>query len=199
MYRIQKEHIHELVIQKSRFICYLVRIESEQDYKDYVKQVKKLHPKANHHCQAFILNKDIQRSSDDGEPSLTAGLPMLEVLRKQNMEKIGAVVVRYFGGILLGTGGLVRAYSKSVSEALENAQLFHRILIKKYRLSFSYEYINRIEFTLKETTILDKVYDEKVIYTYISNEDSLIKTITEITNGKFIPEFIIEEEIEEKV
>ena len=107
-------------IKKSRFICFLKRVSNETEAKDYIAQIKKEHYKANHSCSAMIIgdNSDTKRSSDDGEPSGTAGIPMLSVLEKQELTNLVAVVTRYFGGVKLGTGGLIRAYSGTVSKAL---------------------------------------------------------------------------------
>ena len=118
---IANDGIVEEDIKKSRFICHLKRVESEEEGRDYIAQIKKEHHKANHSCSAMIIGEDSQlkRSSDDGEPSGTAGVPMLTVLEKQGVTNVVAVVTRYFGGIKLGAGGLIRAYSGSVAHALE--------------------------------------------------------------------------------
>ena len=114
---ITNDGIVEEEIKKSRFICHLKRISSEEEGRKYIAQIKK----ANHSCSAMIVGEDgqIKRSSDDGEPSGTAGVPMLTVLEKQGLTNVVAVVTRYFGGIKLGAGGLIRAYSGSVAHAIE--------------------------------------------------------------------------------
>lgn len=116
---IKEDGIVEEEIKKSRFICHLKRVESEDEARDYIAQIKKMHHKANHSCSAMIIgeNSEIKRSSDDGEPSGTAGVPILTVLEKQELTNVVAVVTRYFGGIKLGAGGLIRAYSGSVANA----------------------------------------------------------------------------------
>lgn len=116
---IKEDGICEEIIKKSRFICHLKRISSEEEGRDYISQIKKEHYKANHSCSAMIIgeNGEIKRSSDDGEPSGTAGVPMLTVLEKQGLTNVVAVVTRYFGGIKLGAGGLIRAYAGSVAHA----------------------------------------------------------------------------------
>lgn len=118
---IANDGIVEEEIKKSRFICHLKRISNEEEGREYIAQIKKEHHKANHSCSAMIVGEDgqIKRSSDDGEPSGTAGVPMLTVLEKQGLTNVVAVVTRYFGGIKLGTGGLIRAYSGSVAHAIE--------------------------------------------------------------------------------
>ena len=118
---IANDGIVEEEIKKSRFICHLKRISSEEEGREFIAQIKKEHHKANHSCSAMIVGDDgqIKRSSDDGEPSGTAGVPMLTVLEKQGLTNVVAVVTRYFGGIKLGAGGLIRAYSGSVAHAIE--------------------------------------------------------------------------------
>lgn len=118
---ITNDGIVEEEIKKSRFICHLKRISSEEEGRGYIAQIKKEHHKANHSCSAMIFGEEgqIKRSSDDGEPSGTAGVPMLTVLEKQGLTNVIAVVTRYFGGIKLGAGGLIRAYSGSVAHAIE--------------------------------------------------------------------------------
>ncbi|WP_274641546.1 YigZ family protein [Streptococcus equinus] len=118
---IKKDGICEEEIKKSRFICQLKRVETEEEGREYIAQIKKEHYKATHSCSAMIIgeNSEIKRSSDDGEPSGTAGVPMLTVLEKQGLTNVVAVVTRYFGGIKLGAGGLIRAYAGSVANALK--------------------------------------------------------------------------------
>lgn len=124
MRRIRADGEHELVIKRSRFRCVLARVETEQQAKDFVAEQRKLHHEARHHCSAQVLDHGrTQRSNDDGEPAGTAGAPMLEVLRRNEITGVIAVVSRYFGGVLLGAGGLVRAYGSAVSAALEQVGL----------------------------------------------------------------------------
>lgn len=118
---IANDGIVEEEVKKSRFICHLKRVKSEEEARTYITQIKKEHHKANHSCSAMIIGEDgqLKRSSDDGEPSGTAGVPMLTVLEKQELTNVVAVVTRYFGGIKLGAGGLIRAYAGSVAHAIE--------------------------------------------------------------------------------
>ncbi len=117
---IKEDGVVEEEIKKSRFICHLKRVKTEDEARDFIHRIKKEHHKANHNCSCFILgeNAEIKRSSDDGEPSGTAGVPMLTVLEKQGLTDTVAVVTRYFGGIKLGAGGLIRAYAGSVAKAI---------------------------------------------------------------------------------
>ena len=127
MYTIRTDYRDETVIEKSRFICTLKKVSSETEAQDFIKAVKKEFWDATHNCSAYI--------SDDGEPSGTAGLPMLEVLRKNQLSGVAAVVTRYFGGIKLGAGGLVRAYTGSVSKAVQRCGLARKILMGTFALS----------------------------------------------------------------
>ena len=127
---IKEDGIIEEEIKKSRFICHLKRVKTEEEARDFIQRIKKEHHKANHNCSCFILgeNAEIKRSSDDGEPSGTAGVPMLTVLEKQGLTDTVAVVTRYFGGIKLGAGGLIRAYAGSVAKAIDE---IGKVLVKE--------------------------------------------------------------------
>ena len=130
LYTISCDFQHEIVIEKSRFICTLKKVATEEEAQDFIKETKKKYWDATHNCSAYIIGESgaAQRSNDDGEPSGTAGLPMLEVLRKNNLHNVAAVVTRYFGGIKLGAGGLVRAYTNSVAAAIEEAGIAEKVL-----------------------------------------------------------------------
>ena len=144
MPRILEDCSSTIEIKKSKFITYLHRTNDELEAKDYLRLIKKEHPQANHHCSAMIIGS-IVRSNDDGEPSQTAGHPMLDVLLHHEMQDILAVVVRYFGGTKLGTGGLVRAYSSSVQEALNKATLTESQMVSRYRIFFPYDLIGKFD------------------------------------------------------
>ncbi len=193
MYRIKEDHEEQMEIKKSRFITYLHRTESEADAKAFLTAIRRLHPDATHHCYAFIIGEhnEIKRSNDDGEPAGTAGVPMLECLDRNHMQDIIAITVRYFGGIKLGAGGLIRAYSKSVSHALSSAQITKKQWMEKYEIRFSYDLIGRIDYYFREhcLEILDKAYDEEVCYTYLCDHDNSAD-FQELSNGKFLPRFI---------
>lgn len=181
--RIKGEIIDSFIINKSEFITYLKRVETEDDAKDYIDHIKKLHPKATHHCQALIIDEYIQRSNDDGEPSGTAGIPMLEVLRKRDMELIVAVVVRYYGGVQLGAGGLIRAYSRGVNDALNSGDLYDVLVMQKFSVTVDYQYSDQINHLLSDTTIEDTLYDMKVTFIFLNKDNSLNENILEITRG----------------
>lgn len=138
---------HQIEIKKSKFICHLFRIENEEQAKEYIAKIKKEHYKANHNCSAYMLgeNFEIQRSSDDGEPSGTAGVPMLEVLKKNQLQNTLAIVTRYFGGIKLGAGGLIRAYSTSVSEALKEIGIVQGKLQQLLDITIDYHQLGKLQ------------------------------------------------------
>lgn len=149
---IKENGLHELTVKKSRFICSLMRTESENDAQLFLESVKKQHPKANHNCSAYLIgeNSKIQRASDDGEPSGTAGLPILEVLKKNNLEDVTAVVTRYFGGIKLGAGGLIRAYGTATSEAVQHLGIVEKRLHQFILVSVPYTMSGKLQNALPQ-------------------------------------------------
>ena len=176
---IQSPIISEIDIKKSRFITYLYPIETEEDFQNHLANIRKEHYKATHHCQAFILNDDssIQRMSDDGEPSGTAGVPMLEVLKNNDLTYVMAVTVRYFGGTKLGAGGLIRAYSSAVSEALKEATIIKNITQSMVDLIIDYSQNDTFTYLMGETelpiTIMDTQYTDKVTYQLAIDQDQV--------------------------
>ncbi len=166
MYRIQNEIENKIIIQKSEFITHLFRVDSIEEVNSILETIRKKYYDATHNCYAYILgdNQDIQKCSDDGEPQKTAGAPMMDVLKKNNMTNILAVVTRYFGGILLGAGGLVRAYSSSVSEALSKAKLYTTLDVVDFMITTSYSGYNTI-INIKEINVLDTSFTDSVIIT----------------------------------
>lgn len=144
MYTICKDYRQEIVIEKSRFICTLKKVHSEAEAQEFIKSIKKEFWDATHNCSAYIIDDLAQRSSDDGEPSGTAGIPMLEVLRKNGLTETAAVVTRYFGGIKLGAGGLVRAYSGSVAGAVKACGVAQKILMSRFSFLYDVNSVGRI-------------------------------------------------------
>lgn len=144
MFTIVKDFRQEIVIEKSRFICTLKKVHSEAEAQEFIKTIKKEFWDATHNCSAYIVDEMAQRSSDDGEPSGTAGLPMLEVLRKNKLTNTAAVVTRYFGGIKLGAGGLVRAYTNSVAEAVKAAGIAQKVLVSKFSFIYDLNEVGKI-------------------------------------------------------
>ena len=185
------------IIEKSRFICYLKHVKTEQEYKDFLISIKKKHYDADHACSALILN-NIKRSSDDGEPSGTAGAPILNVLEKNNLNEMCALVVRYFGGVKLGAGGLIRAYSNAVSECINSGVIVEDIRYPKYELSLTYEVANKIEHFIKNSTILlDTKYDTNITFVFALDDNNKIEKIKEYTKG--LAPTLIGEEVIQKV
>ena len=131
-YTVNKSGSAQLVIQKSRFIGYIKRVETEEAAQKFIDTIKKKHYDATHNCSAYIIGEhdQIQKANDDGEPSGTAGVPILEVLKKQNLKDTAVVVTRYFGGIKLGAGGLIRAYGSTTSKAIKATGIVQRQLVQ---------------------------------------------------------------------
>lgn len=200
MYRIKDKASDEFIINKSRFITYLQRVESEEESSQFISEIKKLHPKATHHCQATLINENIQGSNDDGEPSGTAGIPMLEILRKKNMELIAAVVVRYYGGVKLGAGGLIRAYSKGVNDTLNKTKIYQVLNMDKYKVTVDYAHADQVEHLLLDKDLLTKDYEMDVAFTFLNNDINFNNQINEITSGQAIIEKLgnVEVEVEKK-
>ncbi|WP_303219163.1 YigZ family protein [Enterococcus asini] len=161
---IKTDGLAETEIKKSRFLCHLKRVTSEEEAKAFIQGIKKEHWKANHNCSAYLIGErsEIQRSSDDGEPSGTAGVPMLEVLKKNDLINVCVVVTRYFGGIKLGAGGLIRAYSHAVSHGLQTVCLVMGKLQQEISLDLDYSLLGKLQNSLPETTIKETVFAEKV-------------------------------------
>lgn len=161
----------ETIINKSRFICFLYKITSIDDVDKYIENVKKEYKGATHYCYAYIFENS-KKCSDDREPSGTAGLPILNVLEKNDLMNVLCVVVRYFGGIKLGSGGLVRAYSNSIINALNKAEIKVLKSVKVVNIKFDYTNIKQIDLILKDSTILEKSFNEEISYTiYIDDLD----------------------------
>ena len=152
-----------LIIKNSRFITIIYNINDINDIDKYLKLVKDKYKDATHYCYAYILPNNI-KCSDDGEPSGTAGKPILDVLTKHNLNFVLAIVVRYFGGIKLGAGGLIRAYSKCISTCLNNTELTKLILGKNIDIYFTYKDINDIDLLLTNCHINNKNYQDMISY-----------------------------------
>lgn len=171
--RIEKNETCEITEKKSRFIAYLAYVTTEEDAQNFVSQIKIKHYDARHNVYAYILNSGGKKYSDDGEPSKTAGYPILEMLENEGVTDVVCVVTRYFGGTLLGTGGLIRAYTKSAKDCLEKAGVKKMILCDVLSLTFDYAYLSKIEHMLKTENLVtkDKTFLENVTLTVISPKD----------------------------
>lgn len=191
--RIKNEFNHTLIIEKSEFICYLKKCFTENESREFIQSIRKLHRDATHCCTAFVCgeNNEIQRSNDDGEPSGTAGMPMLDALKKSSISNCCACVVRYYGGIKLGAGGLIRAYSKSVSESIHLSPKVEIQAMDIYSCTFAYDFIGKMDFLLKDDCeILDKQYDILVTYIFQTSNKNIFDKIQELTNGQYPCKFI---------
>lgn len=158
---IKHDLVNEIVIEKSRFICSIKRVRSEDEAKNFVLFVKSKFPDATHNCYAYIADEGgfYSRYSDDGEPQGTAGLPMLETLKQKSLKQVAVVVTRYFGGIKLGTGGLARAYSDSVKKAVELSGTVNSVLSSKLTVTLNYSLYTKL-LNLIETENAVKLSDE---------------------------------------
>lgn len=172
MKTISEKITNELIIKNSKFITIIYPITSIENIQGLIDETKLVYPKATHYCYAYIIN-DIKRSSDDKEPSGTAGTPMLNVLTKENYTNILVITVRYFGGIKLGAGGLVRAYSKSVKEALNIATTIDLELGYRVQITASYSKQKELDRLLKNALIIKKEYQEKIEYEVLISKDSI--------------------------
>ncbi|MEK6189714.1 MAG: YigZ family protein [Carnobacterium alterfunditum] len=183
-YTIEKDGQFELEIKNSRFICHLKRVTSEIEAQNFIQSIKKEHHKANHNCVAYLIGEhdEIQRAYDDGEPSGTAGVPMLEVLKKRQLKNVVVVVTRYFGGIKLGAGGLIRAYGKAVSQGLNNSGIVERRLHTQIIVVTAYPVSGKLENALREMgyMIKDILYSDVVSFVCLVDQEQLNQFQTEI-------------------
>lgn len=189
---IKQEYVIENVINKSRFIAHIKPVESEDEAKAFIDEVKKEHRDATHNCSAYTIGDSmlIQKANDDGEPSGTAGVPMLEILKKLETHNTAAVVTRYFGGIKLGTGGLIRAYSGAVRDAIKEGGRVELRNTIPTTVTISYEQTGKFEYELQSTNFIlrDTMYTDKVSYRIDVLEDDyedFINFLNRITAGTF--------------
>lgn len=183
---LYQDGVVEIEIKKSRFICHAKRVTDELQANEFIQAIKKDHWKANHNCAAYLIgdHDEHQRAYDDGEPSGTAGVPMLEVLKKMALKNVVVVVTRYFGGTKLGAGGLIRAYSKSVSTAIKELGIVEKSLQTEIIATISYPDSGKLEYFLiqENYTIKDIAYTEKVIVTFFVSELFISEIKEELTN-----------------
>lgn len=182
MLSIRNNIVNEIVIKKSRFITFLYRVDNEKDVKLFLDNLNKEYKDATHICYAYIVD-NIKRFNDDGEPSKTAGMPILNVLENNNLDHILCCVVRYFGGIKLGANGLVRAYSNSCCEIINKCDLVNLSLGKEVEITFLYDKTKIIDNILRDSIVIDKKYDSNVYYRFkISLDNYNIKYNDLISN-----------------
>jgi len=180
----------EIEVKRSRFICHVERVANEDEARAVIERIRKQHWDARHNCSAFVLGPggDVQRSNDDGEPSGTAGAPMLEVLRGRGVSDVVAVVTRYFGGVLLGAGGLVRAYSDSVRAALDEAGVLERRLLQLADVVVDHADAGKLENDLRarDVSMLGVDYAERAtlhVAVPAGEVESLAAVLAELTGG----------------
>ena len=180
----------EYVVEKSTFIGYAKPIKSEEEAVEFINQIKKKHKDATHNVWANTVGEtmNIQRYSDDGEPQGTAGIPTLEVIKKEDLRDVVVVVTRYFGGIKLGAGGLVRAYTKGAKIGIEAAQIIQKVKYKEVSVTIDYNQIGKVQNEIMNMgyTIKDTLYSEKVeiiVYSREEEADSLKAKMIDITSG----------------
>ena len=188
---IKEDFTAEEEIKKSRFICHLKRVYTEEEARSFISEIKKEYHKANHNCSAFTLGdrQEIQRSSDDGEPSGTAGVPMLEILKKREITNVCAVVTRYFGGIKLGAGGLIRAYAGSVGHALDQVGLVKFVTQEQLILTLDYgnydglqRFLSAQGLIISESEFLSDVTVK--LFVDLDKSDQLLADLIEQFSGK---------------
>lgn len=190
MKTISKAVESEINVKKSQFICHLFPTRTKKESKEIILKVNEQYGDATHNCTAYIVS-DGEGFDDDGEPGGTAGKPMINVLRKNDLHNVTAVVTRYFGGIKLGAGGLVRAYSKSVLEAINEAEILEVEIYDVYNLIFEYCDIKLADTEVRNNNleVINKDYSDKVLYEVVSKDFRDIEKIFEKYSGKIIVEF----------
>ncbi len=190
-YTVKQSGEHEIVIQKSKFIGYVQRVHTEGDATTFIQGLKKQHYNATHNCSAYIIgdNDQIQKANDDGEPSGTAGIPMLEVLKRLKLKNTAVVVTRYFGGIKLGAGGLIRAYSSTTSETIKKIGIVKGELMQGISITINYPLLGRVENALHQSPhIIDEINYletvELIVYVHIHEVETFKSEIINLTNNQ---------------
>lgn len=187
---VYKGGIGEIEVKKSKFIATIAPVNTEEEAISFIEEMKKKYYDATHNCSAYTLgkNNEITRFSDDGEPSRTAGLPMLDILLGEKLHNVVAVVTRYFGGTLLGAGGLVRAYSDATKEGLKHCTIIEKQKGHKVHLKMDYTSLGKVQYILVENQIpiLDTIYTDSVELTYVSpgnTTEKIKKDLLEATSA----------------
>lgn len=190
-FTVKTEGFHEITIQKSRFIGYVKRVETEEAAQQFIQSIKKKHHNATHNCSAYMIgeNDQIQKANDDGEPSGTAGVPMLEVLKQMNLKDTVVVVTRYFGGVKLGAGGLIRAYGNSTTEAIRAVGVVKRQRMQGFKIVVDYTLLGKVENELRQSDYIleDIVYVEHVecsVFVQVDQIEPFTEWITNLTNDQ---------------
>lgn len=193
MYTIKDNVKSEIIINKSKFITYIYKVKSIEEVESYMQNLKKEYKDATHICYSYIID-NTKRFNDDGEPGGTAGMPILNVLENNKLNYVFAAVVRYFGGIKLGAGGLVRAYTNSITTTLNETVLNELIYGSHVSIKFNYDNSKQIDNILKNTTV-EKKYDDYVYYEFDTENKELINKLTNLViDINVIDNIIIEKE-----
>lgn len=180
----------EVIIEKSTFIGYAKPIKTEEEAIEFINEIKKKHKDATHNVWAYTVgqNMNIQRYSDDGEPQGTAGIPTLEVIKKEDLRDVVVVVTRYFGGVKLGAGGLVRAYTKGAKAGIDSAKVVEKVLYKEVRIKIDYNQLGKVQNEIMNMNFCIKeiLYEENVVIVVYSKKETvetLVNKITDITSA----------------
>lgn len=192
-YTVNTDGSDEQIIQKSRFIGYVRRVETEEQAQAFIQEIKKKHHDATHNCSAYMIGEhnQIQKANDDGEPSGTAGVPILDVLKKKDLKDTAVVITRYFGGIKLGAGGLIRAYSSTTSLALNTTGIVERKRMQKLKITVTYPLLGKVENELRNTGYFIETIDylEQVTFhvlVSLAKVSSFQDWIIDITNDQVV-------------
>ncbi|QGQ98220.1 YigZ family protein [Paenibacillus psychroresistens] len=188
---VQQYGSTEIVIRRSRFIGHAISIASEQEAIAFIERIKKENSTATHNCSAYIFGEsdEFQKQSDDGEPSGTAGKPILEVIKHQGLKNIAVVVTRYFGGIMLGAGGLIRAYTDGAVAGIDAACPIRQVLHQEVWVHIDYTWLGKIENELRNRQILmgETQFTDKVIVSclpFYTDKDTFVAWMTDLTQGQ---------------
>ncbi|MFD1067706.1 YigZ family protein [Oceanobacillus locisalsi] len=206
-YTVNHQGTDEITIQKSRFIAHIKRVESEEEAQEFIQSIKKKHRDATHNCSAYIIGETdhIQKANDDGEPSGTAGVPMLEVLKKKGLKDTAVVVTRYFGGIKLGAGGLIRAYGSATTQGIQTTGIVRRELMQGISVTVEYSLLGKMENEIRQQSkyILEDIqYHENVVFIiYVKTEetDAFQNWITDMTSAQAEIELLNQKYVETEV
>lgn len=171
MNTVKENSCDELIINKSKFITHILKVKDVIECKSFINNIKNKYKDATHNCFAYVID-NTKRFSDDGEPGGTAGMPILNVIESNKLNHVLIIVTRYFGGVKLGAGGLLRAYSNSVSDALKKNEIIEEKNEIKVRIEFKYEDTNNINYILRDYNITYKEFNDIIIYEFICNEDN---------------------------
>ena len=191
---LMKRGCDEFIVNKSRFIGYGAPAETEEEALAFLAEIRKKHADATHNCYAYIIgrNMGVMRYSDDGEPGGTAGMPIIEVMKNRGVVNACVVVTRYFGGVLLGAGGLVRAYTQGAVTAIDACGIGVMHLTARYMMDVSYAMLSRVEYFLKSAPVIveDKDFSDVITLTLLvkcADEDKLLADLTQLSEGRLEP------------